>query len=225
MSNSRDWPDAPDSPSTAGGPVRAEDLLKRLDRVVDTHLPTPSAAEGWTELQGWMAQEELSEQRRDDWSPWPVPVGVSPVNDPVRGLPERKRYAERASADAPEAETAELPATVLVEVPGMSVTGGNDAVALHGRLDVSVAAAARTALHAAVDDGAGDLVLDLRDLGSWDATGLGVIMGAHRRAGRCGRRLVLRDVPPQMHRLLTHTRLDRILTMENSVADPASHLR
>src|SRR5690606_17665474 len=70
------------------------------------------------------------------------------------------------------------------------------------------------ALHIAVDSGDGDLVLDLAELDSWDATGLGVIMGVHRRAGRCGRRLVLRDVPPPMHRLLVAPRLHRILAIE-----------
>lgn len=76
------------------------------------------------------------------------------------------------------------------------------------------AADARTALHTALDAGHGDLVLDLTELDSWDATGLGVIMGAHRRAGRGGRRLVLRGVPPQMQRLLIATRLHRILAFE-----------
>ncbi|MGF0174494.1 STAS domain-containing protein [Streptomyces sp. Marseille-Q5077] len=83
------------------------------------------------------------------------------------------------------------------------------------------AADARTALHAAVDSGVGDLVLDLSGLDSWDATGLGVIMGVHRRAGRCGRRLILRKVPPQMMRLLTATRLHRILAIENSPGEDA----
>ena len=78
----------------------------------------------------------------------------------------------------------------------MHIRGDHAELVVGGRLDVRSAADARTVLHSAVDDGAGDLVLDLTELDSWDATGLGVIMGAHRRAGRCGRRLVLRDVPP-----------------------------
>jgi len=41
-------------------------------------------------------------------------------------------------------------------------------------------------------------------------------MGAHRRAGRAGRRLVLTGVPPQMQRLLIATRLHRILTIEEA---------
>lgn len=98
----------------------------------------------------------------------------------------------------------------------MHIRGDHAELVVGGRLDVRSAADARTVLHSAVDDGVGDLVLDLSELDSWDATGLGVIMGAHRRAGRCGRRLVLRDVPPQMQRLLVATRLHRILAIEGA---------
>lgn len=100
----------------------------------------------------------------------------------------------------------------------MHIKGDHAELVVGGRLDVRSAADARTALHTAVDSGRGDLVLDLAGLDSWDATGLGVIMGAHRRAGRCGRRLVLRDVPPQMQRLLVATRLHRILAIEAAAA-------
>jgi len=96
----------------------------------------------------------------------------------------------------------------------MYIKGDHAELAVGGRLDVRSAADARTALHQAVDAGRGDLVLDLTELDSWDATGLGVIMGAHRRAGRANRRLVLRGVPPQMQRLLVATRLHRILAIE-----------
>ncbi|BBC32928.1 hypothetical protein SGFS_042220 [Streptomyces graminofaciens] len=99
----------------------------------------------------------------------------------------------------------------------MYIRGDHAELVVGGRLDVRSAADARTVLHSAVDDGAGDLVLDLSELDSWDATGLGVIMGAHRRAGRCGRRLVLRGVPPQMQRLLVATRLHRILAIEGGI--------
>ncbi|MEU9185889.1 STAS domain-containing protein [Streptomyces sp. NPDC048484] len=99
----------------------------------------------------------------------------------------------------------------------MHIRGDHAELVVGGRLDVRSAADARTVLHSAIDDGVGDLVLDLSELDSWDATGLGVIMGAHRRAGRCGRTLVLRDVPPQMQRLLVATRLHRILAIEGGI--------
>ncbi|QNP70163.1 STAS domain-containing protein [Streptomyces roseirectus] len=100
----------------------------------------------------------------------------------------------------------------------MHIRGDHTEVVVGGRLDVHSAADARTVLHAAVDDGVGDLVLDLSELDFWDATGLGVIMGVHRRAGREGRRLVLRGVPPQLQRLLVATRLHRILAIEGGLA-------
>ena len=101
----------------------------------------------------------------------------------------------------------------------MRIRGDHTHVAIEGRLDVRSAADARSVLHQAVDFGCGDLVLDLSALDSWDATGLGVIMGTHRRAGRGGRRLVLRDVPAQLQRLLVATRLHRILAIEGYVPE------
>ena len=87
-------------------------------------------------------------------------------------------------------------------------------LALTGRLDVSAATDARLALAAAVDDGQGDLVLDLAALETVDATGLGVLVSAHRLARRAGRSLVLRDAPPVVGRLLLRTRLDRVLRQD-----------
>lgn len=84
-------------------------------------------------------------------------------------------------------------------------------VYLEGRLDVTTAAQVRPILHSAVCEGGGDLVIDLSEVELLDATGLGVLVGAHRRAARVGRRLVLRDVPPRVMRLLAITRLHRVL--------------
>lgn len=84
-------------------------------------------------------------------------------------------------------------------------------VVLNGRLDVSAVPDVRLALHAAIDAGVGDLVVDLSAVEQMDSTGLGVLVGAHRRAGRAGRTLVLRDVSEPVARLLLRTRLDRVL--------------
>ena len=89
---------------------------------------------------------------------------------------------------------------------------------LTGRLDVVVSTDLRLALAAAVDDGHADLVLDVSGLAGVDASGLGVLVGAHRRAGRAGRRLVLRDVPPPLARVLRLTRLDRVLATTRTAA-------
>jgi anti-anti-sigma factor len=91
------------------------------------------------------------------------------------------------------------------------MTDDGTVVTLSGRLDVRVAADVRNALAAAVDRGVGELRVDLAALQAVDATGLGVLMGAHRRAQRAGRTLVLEDVPAPVGRLLLLTRLDKVL--------------
>lgn len=89
---------------------------------------------------------------------------------------------------------------------------------LQGRLDVAAAADVRLALDEAVAAGSGDLVLDLAGVEAVDPTGLGVLVGAHRKAGRSGRTLVLRDVSPAAARLLRRTRLDRVLRQTRTAA-------
>jgi anti-anti-sigma factor len=83
-----------------------------------------------------------------------------------------------------------------------------------GRLDGRNAPVARAVLHSTIDEGEGDVLVHLGGLDIWDASGLGVIVGAHRRAQQAGRRLVLTDVPPRQLRLLRATRLHRVLTVE-----------
>jgi anti-sigma B factor antagonist len=85
-------------------------------------------------------------------------------------------------------------------------------VSVSGRLDVNTVAVVRQALQDIVDRGVGDLLLHLADAEVHDATGLGVIVGAHHRARRAGRRLVLVDVSPRLDRLLRASRLHRVLT-------------
>ncbi|PRY11765.1 anti-anti-sigma factor [Kineococcus rhizosphaerae] len=87
-----------------------------------------------------------------------------------------------------------------------------------GRLDVHTVPGVREALHAAVDAGTGDLVVEVDDIVVADATGLGVFVGAHRRAQRCGRRLVLRHVPLPALRLMRVTRLHLVLLVDEPTA-------
>lgn len=84
-------------------------------------------------------------------------------------------------------------------------------VELQGAVDVHVAADLRLLLADQVDQGEGELLLDLSGVTALDATGLGLLVGAHRRAQRAGRRLVLDRVPPVVARLLHLTRLDRVI--------------
>ena len=87
-------------------------------------------------------------------------------------------------------------------------------VALWGRLDARCAPEVREVLHRAIDTGRGDLIVHLDGLDIFDATGLGVIVGAHRRAARRERRLVLVGVAHRQMRLLRAARLHRLLCVE-----------
>jgi anti-sigma B factor antagonist len=98
----------------------------------------------------------------------------------------------------------------------VAVTAGLE-LALTGRLDVSSVADVRAALHDAIDCGTGDLVVDLSGVELIDATGLGVLLGADRRAKQQGRRIVLRDAAPRVRRILRVTRLQRVLTLDRAV--------
>ncbi|MFI6508276.1 STAS domain-containing protein [Streptosporangium sp. NPDC050855] len=102
----------------------------------------------------------------------------------------------------------------------MRVPGNSQAqvVDVGNRLDAGTVAGVRPRLHEAVDTGNGDLIVDLSELEMIDATGLGVLVGTHRRALSAERRLILRGVPPRIMRVLAVTRLNRVLTVELPVA-------
>lgn len=85
-------------------------------------------------------------------------------------------------------------------------------LSISGPLNVHTVSEVRSALSRAIDGGIGDLLLHLGTADIGDATGLGVLVGAHHRAERAGRRLVLADVSPRIERLLRGSRLDRVLT-------------
>jgi anti-sigma B factor antagonist len=84
-------------------------------------------------------------------------------------------------------------------------------VSVSGGLGVHTVADVRLALHDILDRGSGDLLIHLAEVEVHDATGLGVIVGAHHHARRVGRRLVLVDVSPRLDRLLRASRLHRVL--------------
>jgi anti-anti-sigma factor len=95
-----------------------------------------------------------------------------------------------------------------------AMTSDDGTVVLAGRLDVRGAAAAREVLQEALGQGGGRLLVDLSGVELLDATGLGVLVAAHRRARLQDRELVLCDARPRVARLLSLTRLDRVITVE-----------
>lgn len=104
------------------------------------------------------------------------------------------------------------PTTAQVAI---SIDAPGTLVSVSGRLAAATVADVRAVLMAVADNGTGDLVVDLGGVERIDASGLGMLVGAHRLAMRRERRLVLRNVPPRIERLLAAMRLNRVLAIEH----------
>jgi anti-anti-sigma factor len=92
-------------------------------------------------------------------------------------------------------------------------------LALAGDLDARTVSLVRDALHELFGCVGGDVVVDVTGVRMVDASGLGLLVAAHRRALTAGRRVVLRGVGPRLARLLAVTRLHRVLNVERARAD------
>jgi anti-sigma B factor antagonist len=90
---------------------------------------------------------------------------------------------------------------------------------LRGSLDIATAPTVRAALNDATETGGHDLIVDLTQLEFLDSTGLGVLIGAHRRAAERGGsfRLIVHDGP--ISRLLNITGLVTVFAVYHSLED------
>ena len=91
--------------------------------------------------------------------------------------------------------------------------------ALRGSLDIATSPSVRAALTEAAANGKHEIVVDLTQLEFLDSTGLGALIGAHRRAleNNGTLRLVVSEGP--ILRLLNITGLIRVLPVYHSRAD------
>ena len=108
-------------------------------------------------------------------------------------------------------ETLAMGAHLVIDhpVPGREII-------IDGPVSARTSDRVRTALHTALTGGDGDLVVHLANAQVWDAAGLGVVVGAHHRAERRRRRLVVADASPRLCRLLAGTRLDRVMNVSGA---------
>jgi anti-sigma B factor antagonist len=92
-------------------------------------------------------------------------------------------------------------------------------VRARGEVDLATSPRLRSALVDAAGPGPCDLVIDLSSVELIDSTGLGVLVGALRRARQTRSRLVLAGVGGQVEDVFALTGLDAIFDRAPSVAD------
>lgn len=89
---------------------------------------------------------------------------------------------------------------------------------LRGSFDIATSPSVRAALLEAADEGSHDIVVDLAPLTFLDSTGLGALIGAHRRALENGGRLRLVVADGPIARLLNVTGLMRVFAVYPTLA-------
>ena len=94
-------------------------------------------------------------------------------------------------------------------------------VVLRGELDLSTVEKVEEELGRVEADEPRVLVLDLSALTCLDSTGLRLMVTAHQRAEKEGRRLVIVKGPETVHRVFTITKLDEKLEMVDDVSEAA----
>lgn len=96
--------------------------------------------------------------------------------------------------------------------------GGVKVVALEGELEVSEAPALRDLMGALIEGPQSRVLLDLGQVSFIDSSGIGVLVGAHRRAEEAGARIGLASPSPGVRRVFELTRTDRVLRLFDSVS-------
>ena len=94
---------------------------------------------------------------------------------------------------------------------------------LRGSLDIATSPTVRAALSDATEKGTKGIIVDLTHLEFLDSTGLGALIGAHRRAAERGEslRLIVSEGP--IARLLNITGLVRVLAVFHTLEDAMSN--
>ena len=92
-------------------------------------------------------------------------------------------------------------------------------VSVNGDLDLHTAPRLEGELAELHESGATKVIVDLIDVPFIDSTALGVLVRAAKRAGTSGSKLILVSNDPRTLRVLEITGLDRVFTIERSLAD------
>lgn len=105
--------------------------------------------------------------------------------------------------------------------------GGQTVVEVAGEIDVATADTLRERLNALVDRQQVDLVVDLRQVGFMDSTGLGLLVGTLKRVRTAGGRLQLVIDSERLLMVFRITALEQVFTIRTSldeaVAEEPTH--
>ena len=82
-----------------------------------------------------------------------------------------------------------------------------------GEIDLATVTSLRDAITRAMQQGARHLTVDLDEVTYLDSSGLGTLIGAHKRLVSSGGTLTIRCAQARVLRLLTITGVDRVLTV------------
>lgn len=91
-------------------------------------------------------------------------------------------------------------------------------IAMAGELDLATAPILTEELAVVEQDGAGVIMLDLRDVSFVDSSGLHVFLQAHQRASSNGHRLILIGASPSIRRLFAMTNTEFLLDEQEAVS-------
>jgi anti-sigma B factor antagonist len=94
--------------------------------------------------------------------------------------------------------------------------GDTAGIALEGELDLAGSPCVRQALVDAINDGAGRVAVDLSSLSFVDSTGLGVLVGAYKRARSFDIEFVLVNPTRAVARVFEIAGLDRVMPIERT---------
>ena len=94
-----------------------------------------------------------------------------------------------------------------------SIAADTADITAHGEIDLATVNTLRTAITDALAAGARHLVLHLDGVTYLDSSGLGTLIGAHKRVASSGGTMTVRCSRPRILRLFAITGLDRVLTV------------
>lgn len=104
-------------------------------------------------------------------------------------------------------------------------TGSTLIVKLCGEIDQHCASEIRDDIDREIDIGShvSTVILDLKNVGFMDSSGLGMIMGRYRKISAMGGRLVIENPKPQVDKVLELAGIKKLLS--NSAADFGGKLK